>query len=153
MPARPLPLKAKEPQKRPPGLPDGLWRFPRNLADWANELDWSQAGVAKAAGVTQPTVSRWLGYDDGALGSLSVAVILRLEHAMGLPHGTLTLAAPYRVVLSAEPGKPMVLQPELGGAQPPGPMQPSAFPELSEKGARRAVEHQAARPSKKSNRA
>lgn len=62
MPARPLPLKAKEP-KRPPGIPDGLWYFPRNLADHANARGLSQKQIAKMAGVKQSTISRWLAYE------------------------------------------------------------------------------------------
>lgn len=88
MPAKPQPLRTTEPVKRPPGIPDGLWSFPRNLAEEANARGWSQKFVAEQAGVTQPTVSRWLRYE---IDGLKVGDVLKLEHALGLAHGTLTL--------------------------------------------------------------
>jgi transcriptional regulator with XRE-family HTH domain len=90
VPAKPLPLRPIEPAKRPTDIPDGLWSFPRNLADEANARGWSQADVAKHAGVTQPTISRWMRYE---IEGLKVADVLRIERAMGLPHGELTIAA------------------------------------------------------------
>lgn len=89
MPAHPLPLRAKEPAKRPKGIPDGLWYFPRNLSDHANAAGFSPKQVATLAGVSAPTVSRWLSYDEDSLGALSLLVVLRLEEAMGLQQGTL----------------------------------------------------------------
>lgn len=86
MPARPLPLKAKEP-KRPPGIPDGLWFFPRNLADHANARGLSQKEIAAMAGVRQSSVSRWLAYE---VANLPVRYTMALEDAMGLAHGVLT---------------------------------------------------------------
>ncbi len=88
MPAHPLPLRPKEPSKRPPGIPDGLWNFPRNLAAFANSRKLSQADVAKMAGVSTSSISRWLSYD---IEGLPVWSVLALENGMGLEHGSLTL--------------------------------------------------------------
>ncbi len=88
MPARPLPLRPKEPPKRPPGIPDGLWNFPRNLAAFANARKLSQASVAEMAGVSVSSISRWLSYD---IEGLPVWSVMQLEREMGLAHGTLTL--------------------------------------------------------------
>ena len=88
MPAHPLPLRPKEPAKRPKGIPDGLWNFPRNLAAFANSKKLSQADVAKIAGVSPSSISRWLSYD---IEGLPVWSVMALEDGMGLPHGTLTL--------------------------------------------------------------
>ena len=88
MPARPLPLRPKEPAKRPPGIPDELWNFPRNLAAFANARKLSPAEVAEMAGVSPSTISRWLSYD---IEGLPVWGVIALEKGMGLPHGTLTL--------------------------------------------------------------
>ena len=94
MPARPLPLRAKEP-KRPPGIPDGLWYFPRNLADHANARGLSQKQIAAMAGVKQSSVSRWLAYE---IASLPIRYVMALEEGMGLEHGVLTRPpAPFQV--------------------------------------------------------
>lgn len=87
MPARPQPLAAVEPKKRPPDIPDGLWFFPRNMADYANSRGFSQEQVAAIAGVSQSTISRWLHY---GIESLQVRHVMALERGMGLEHGTLT---------------------------------------------------------------
>ncbi len=88
MPARPQVLKAVEPKTRPPDIPDGLWFFPRNLADYGNASGLSQEQLAAIANVTQSTISRWLHY---AIESLQVRHVMALERGMKLPHGTLTL--------------------------------------------------------------
>lgn len=87
MPARPQPLVAHEPKKRPPGIPDGLWYFPRNLADHGNARDLGQQALAKMAGVQQSTISRWLRYE---IESLQIRYVMALEEGMGLEHGELT---------------------------------------------------------------
>lgn len=88
MPARPLPLRPKEPHKRPPGIPDGLWNFPRNLAAFANSNKLSPAEIAEMAGVSPSTISRWLSYD---IEGLPLMGVLKLEQGMHLPHGALSL--------------------------------------------------------------
>lgn len=87
MPAKPQPLRPIEP-KRPPEIPEGLWSFPRNLADEANARGWSQEQLAEKIGVAQSTVSRWMHYD---IDGLKVRDVLRIERAMELGHGELTL--------------------------------------------------------------
>lgn len=91
MPARPRQLLPKEPPTRPPGIPDGLWSFPRNVAEEARARGWYQADVAKHAGVSQSTVSRWMNYR--GIEGWKIVDILRLEEAMGLAHGDLTLSS------------------------------------------------------------
>jgi transcriptional regulator with XRE-family HTH domain len=86
MPARPQPLVAHEPKKRLP-VPDGLWYFPRNLADYGNAKGLSQEELAAMVGVAQSTISRWLHY---GIESLQVRHVMMLEDGMGLEHGTLT---------------------------------------------------------------
>ena len=90
MPAHALPLRPKEPAKRPAGIPDELWYFPRNLADYANAKGLSPKQVAAIAGVSPPTVSRWLDYKIDSLAAVSVLAVASLEHGMDLERGTLT---------------------------------------------------------------
>lgn len=153
MPAHALPLKANEPKKRPPDVPDGLWMFPRNLADWGNDRGLSQNDLAAAAGVVQSSVSRWLNYDEASLRNLTVSVVLRLERALKLPHGTLTHSAPHRVILTAVPGEPMVLQQNVGGSVPPVSVQASALAKVPQEGTRGAVKDEGGRPRKRRDRA
>jgi hypothetical protein len=87
MPAHPQPLIAHEPKKRTADIPDGLWYFPRNLADYGNAKQLSQEQLAAMAGVGQSTISRWLHYN---IDALQVRHVMALEHGMGLEHGTLT---------------------------------------------------------------
>lgn len=101
MPAHALPLRPREPAKRSPGIPDGLWYFPRNMADHANARGLSQKQIAAMAGVKQSSISRWLSYE---IDSLQVRHVMALEEGMGLEHGTLTkppvvLAAPKKAAL------------------------------------------------------
>ena len=91
MPAHPMPLKPKEPAKRAPGIHDGLWYFPRNLADQANARGLSAAQIAAMAGVSPSKVSRWMSYNTGSLLELKLSEVMALEAGMELPHGTLSL--------------------------------------------------------------
>ncbi len=99
MPAKPSPLKAKEPKERPEDVSDGLWQFPRNLAEWANAKGKSQGEVATMAGVSQSTVSRWLSYQ--GLSGVYANNIVRLEAGLGLAPGTLL-----RSVVDSSQGEP-----------------------------------------------
>jgi transcriptional regulator with XRE-family HTH domain len=88
VPARPKPLTPVEPRKRAPGVPDGLWSFPRNLADEANARDLTQKDLAELAGVSQSMISRWMHYE---VENLKTWTVLKLEGGMRLAHGELTL--------------------------------------------------------------
>lgn len=103
MPPRPLLLKAIEPPERPEGIPDGMWAFPRNLADEGNRLGWGQEEVGERAGVSQSTVARWLRYE--GIAGIPCMTIMLLEQAMGLPHGALTLSPQdlRRILIEAHP--------------------------------------------------
>jgi transcriptional regulator with XRE-family HTH domain len=89
VPARPKPLTPVEPRKRAPGVPDGLWSFPRNLADEANARDLTQKDLAELAGVSQSMISRWMHYE---VENLKALTVLKLEGGMQLAHGELTLS-------------------------------------------------------------
>jgi hypothetical protein len=90
MPAHALPLRPKEPTKRPPGIPDGLWYFPRNLADHANARKLSPEMLAAMAGISKSKITRWMQYNPGSLRELGFAEVWALEDGMGLERGTLT---------------------------------------------------------------
>lgn len=90
MPAHALALRPKEPQKRPPGIPDGIWYFPRNLADHANARKISPKELAKMAGISPSKITRWMQYNEGSLRSLGFLEVWALEDAMGLPRDALT---------------------------------------------------------------
>lgn len=90
MPAHAMPLRPKEPAKRPAGIPDGLWYFPRNLADHANARKLSPEQLAVMAGCSKSKITRWMQYSEGSLRELAFAEVWSLEDGMGLDRGTLT---------------------------------------------------------------
>ncbi len=92
MPAAPKPLKAKPPAKRDPRVPEVLWRLPMLLQALSEAKGFFQKDVARAGGVTQSAVSRWLDYK--GLSELAAAKLIRLEEGLALPPGTLLPRAP-----------------------------------------------------------
>lgn len=88
MPARPMPVEPEEkPASKPEGLPDGVWLFPEKLAALATVKEVGRQEIAKLAGVTAGTVSRWLHWQ--GLGAIKAPAICRLEEALDVPTGTL----------------------------------------------------------------
>jgi hypothetical protein len=101
MPAHALPLRPQEP-KRPKGIPDGVWYFPRNLADHANARNLSPENLAAMAGISPSKITRWMQYNAGSLRKLSFVEVWALEDGMGLERGTLTLPpAPFAAAKGA----------------------------------------------------
>jgi hypothetical protein len=90
MPAHAMPLRPQEP-KRPKGIPDGIWYFPRNLADNANARGLSPENLAAMAGISPSKITRWMQYNAGSLRKLSFVEVWALEDGMGLERGALTL--------------------------------------------------------------
>jgi len=90
MPAHALPLRPREPQRRPLGIPDGVWYFPRNLADHANARKLSPEALAEMGGSPKPTITRWMQYNAGSLKELAIVEVWALEDGMGLERGALT---------------------------------------------------------------
>lgn len=88
MPKKTLPLKAIEPAERPPNVPDEIWEIPQRLVSLEEELGLTQATIAKAAGVTQGQVAKWLRYQ--GIAGIAAIHLLRFEKTMGLPSGWLT---------------------------------------------------------------
>jgi transcriptional regulator with XRE-family HTH domain len=86
---RPRKLVPTEPPRFDPTVYfEGLWLFPARLARMANENGLTQEDIARAAGVNQSTVSRWLRYR--GLAGIPAQTVMLLENALGLPHGWLT---------------------------------------------------------------
>jgi transcriptional regulator with XRE-family HTH domain len=86
--AHPKPLKAKRPAPpRKKNCPERVWNFPLALEQLSHEHKFFQKDVAKAAGVDQGTVSRWLSYS--GLDGIPAATILEAEEKLGLPPGSL----------------------------------------------------------------
>jgi DNA-binding LacI/PurR family transcriptional regulator len=52
--------------------------------------------VAALAGVSQPTVSRWMNYETESLAALTMLAVFALEQGLGLEQGALsTPPAPF----------------------------------------------------------
>jgi transcriptional regulator with XRE-family HTH domain len=108
-------------------MPEGIWRFPMNLADEANVRGESQKRVAEITGVSQPTVSRWLAYNEASLRELLALNVVLLENEWGLAPGALLMPfrtaaalAAHQVALEAMREEPGTLE-VVGRASKPQP--------------------------------
>jgi len=96
MPRGPKPIVAKPPGPRDPSVPERLWNVPKRIERACNDPQRTeplfQGTLAKAAGMSQGTISKLMSYE--TITRLPVSTLIKLEEGLGVPPGWLLLPEP-----------------------------------------------------------
>lgn len=110
------PLEAKPP-KRDPAIPDELWELPARVVRLGTKLYADQKALAKAAGVSQPTISKTLSYNN--LKRFDARTAIKLARALETTVGFL-IAGEGEVVPVRRSSSTPVPPSAVRSTQPPG---------------------------------